>query len=239
MPDMTPTVVITRPRADAEKLAASLGKKGLHCIIEPMLSVHTLYENAKQLEYALDRKPQAILATSKHAVVALALMTEIRSIPIVAVGESTARRAANLGFESVSFAHGTAHSLLAHVANAYSPAGGTILYARGVDISTDIAATLMHNDFTIDSVVLYQANPAKELSAEFSAAISSRSVHSILFFSQNTARTYAKLVRAEGLSDAHKNIIASCMSRAIANKARSLLAWKDVRLFEKEIREAL
>ncbi len=233
------TIVITRPKADALKLADSLKRKGFRCIIEPMLLIHTLHENAKSLEYALDRVPQAILVTSKHAITALSLMTQLRNIPIVAVGQATASRAANLGFENVDFASGTAHALIAHVANKYSPANGPLLYIRGVDVSVDIAAKLMQQDFIVDSITLYQAKPTHKLSDELRNALADGIVDSVLFFSQNTLKTYARLITANSLADAHTHITAICMSRAIADKAKSLLAWKEVILFPRDIKNIL
>src|ERR1700734_3224492 len=109
---MPETVVITRPQEDAEKLAAELVKKGFNCIIEPILSIHTSYSNAESLEKALEYKPQAILATSKHAISALASLSRVRSVPIVTVGRATAMHALHLGFNIVMFANGNAKTLV-------------------------------------------------------------------------------------------------------------------------------
>lgn len=237
--DANNIVIITRPKSDALQLANSLEKKGYDCLIEPMLSVNTLFENAKPLEYALDRKPQAVLVTSKHAITAFSLMTKQRHMSIIAVGSATANRAINLGFKSVSFAQGTANSLVAHVINNYSPAAGPLLYVRGIDISTDIATRLGHNDFIVDSVTLYEAKPSKKLSQELREAIAGNKVSAILFFSQNTVRNYAKLVTASNIADAHRNITAECMSRPIAEKAKTLLPWKNVILFDRETKNIL
>lgn len=232
-------IIITRPKSDAQQLAGNLEKQGYDCLIEPMLTVNTLFENAKSLEYALDCKPQAVLVTSKHAITAFSLMTEQRHLPIIAVGQTTANRALNLGFEKVSYAQGTANSLLAHVTNNYSPAAGTLLYIRGVDISTDVASRLTQNDFMVDSVTLYQAKSSRQLSHELCAAINANKVSTILFFSQNTVKTYARLAAANHIVQAHRNITAQCMSSAIAERAKSLLSWKEVILFDKQIRNIL
>ena len=226
------TIVITRPKADARKLATTLEKKGFQCIVEPILSVRTLYENEKPIEYALDKKPQVIIVTSRHAVAALATMTGERNIPVVAVGRATADMAVNLGFRNVGFANGSANSLLAYVESYYSPKDGPLLYVRGRNISTDIAARLSHNNFMVDSVTLYQAKTARKLSAKLCEAILENSVEGIIFFSQNTLKAYAKLAIASDIAAAHNTITALCMSPKIAEKAASLLKWKKVEIFD-------
>ncbi len=230
------TLVITRPKADATKLSRRLMEKGFNCIVEPILTIRTLHENARTLEYALERKPQAILVTSKYAVDALAAMTEKRSIPIVAVGRATAEHALHLGFSQAVFARGNAHSLITYVNGNYSPENGGMIYIRGIEVSMDIAARLARNSFMVDSVTLYQAKAVKKLSETLCAAVREGRVDGVLFFSQNTAKVYADLVVAAGIAEVHDTVTALCMSRPIADKVATLLKWKVVTLFPEYLR---
>ena len=233
------TLVITRPKADAKKLSRRLMEKGFNCIVEPILSIRTLYENGRTLQYALERKPQAILVTSKYSVDALAAMTDERSIPIIAVGRATAEHALHLGFSQAVFAKGNAHSLITYVSGNYSPENGGMLYIRGIDISVDIAARLARNGFMVDSVTLYQAKAVKKLSEALCSAIREREVDGILFFSQNTVRAYADLAISGHIAEAHDTVIAMCMSRTIADKAATLLKWKEVTLFPEYLKNMI
>lgn len=236
---MPETIVITRPKADAQKLAKELIRKGFNCLVEPVLSIRTLYSNADALEYALERKPQAILATSKHAITALAHMTDIRSIPIVTVGRATADHAKKSGFRNIAFASGNAHSLIAYTESNYAPENGRILYIRGKEISVDLALRLMHNGFMVDSVTLYKTEKAKALSKKLCQAMLEKEINAVLFFSKNTAMRYAELASKNNVETAHRNITALCMSRQIADKAAELLPWKGVSLFPDYIKNSL
>lgn len=230
---MSDTIVITRPKADSRKIAKSLSRNGFNCIIEPIISIKILYENAPALEYALERKPQIILATSKHAVSALARITINRSVPILTVGRVTADHALKLGFYNVSFAGGTANNLINYVEGNYLPDNGAILYIRGVEISKDIAGNLRNSGFEVDSVTVYHAMKARKLSPALCQAVLENQVNAVMFFSQNTSDTYAKLAIGCKISEAHKSITAICLSREIAEKTSSLLNWKDVMLLDK------
>jgi len=233
------TLVITRPKEDAEKLAEALKEKGFHCIIEPVLSIKMLYRNVAALEQALTHKPQAIVATSKHAISAFAVMVRNRSIPVITVGKVTANYALSLGFKNVISANGNAKTLIAYIKKNNLPAKAPLLYIRGKDISTDIAAVLGKSDFIVESVILYKTIQANKFSARLCKAISEKKVNSVLFFSQNTVKTYAELAISSNIAVAHNQITALCMSRAIADKAASLLNWKKVILFPSYIKNAI
>lgn len=233
---MPETIVITRPRDDAEKLAADLTEKGFYCITEPILSMHTLYANTESLENALEFKPQAILATSKHAISAFAELTGVRSVPLVTVGRTTGSYALHHGFYNVVFANGTAKSLVSFISGGYSPENGRLLYIRGKDVSTDIATQLEAEKFIVDSVIVYEAKRARKLSEQLCKAITENKISSVAFYSQNTAKTYARLVKNSGIVQHHETITALCMSQAIAERVRSLLPWKEVTLFPSYLR---
>lgn len=229
---MSRTVIITRPKADARVLARSLTRKGLRCLIEPMLTIRHLHDHAPTLAYALENKPQAVMATSKHAIAAFAMMHENRSLPVVTVGKVTAEEALKAGFHNVSFASGTASDLLHYVKGNYSPDNGSLLYIRGREISTDIVTPLVNDGFSVDSVTLYHTQKTRRLSLSLRKAIQAQEVDAVMLYSQNTAVTYAKLAIAGHLKDAHRHITAVCMSNAIANKVRDLLPWRDVMLLD-------
>lgn len=225
------TLVITRPREDAKKLAARLKEKDFNCIIEPVLSIKTLHRNAPALERALQHKPQAILVTSKHAISAFATMTKNHNFPLICVGQITAEHARKLGFKNITSANGTAKALITYTEKHYLPARGPMLYIRGQDISTDIAGRLEESGFMVESVILYKAVQAKKLSKRLCKAIIDNKVNAIAFYSENTARTYAQLTTDAELEKPHQHITALCMSKAIADTTKKMLKWKKVTLF--------
>ncbi|HEU5046293.1 MAG TPA: uroporphyrinogen-III synthase [Rickettsiales bacterium] len=230
---MSRSLVITRPKADAKALARTLEKQGFPCLIEPMFSIRRLWDHAASLTHALERKPQVIIATSKHAITAFAAMHENRSVPVVTVGKVTAEEALKAGFYNVSFASGTAIDLLHYIKSNYTPDNGSLLYIRGREISTDLVTPLVNDGFDIDSVILYYTQKMRRFSPTLRKAIQLQQVDAVMFFSQNTVSTYAKLAMAGEVAEAHNNIAALCLSEAIAEKASKLLPWCEVTLFDR------
>jgi len=220
-------IVITRPKPDADKLAALMSEQGFACLVEPLMEVAPEFRNAGSLEAALGNNPQAILVTSKNAVLAFARMSDIRNIRLIAVGKATADYAMQCGFSNIEFAGGTADALILYIRENCQASLGNLLYLRGYDITLDIAMILGGKGFVVDSVMLYRAKPIADISGKLFDAIKQKRVDGVVLFSQNTAKLYVKLIQKSGLSEFQQNITAICISKAVAERAE-LLGWKNI-----------
>ena len=98
--------LVTRPREEAETLAAALAARGVDALIEPLLTVE--FGTAATPDLA---GVQAILCTSANGVRALARASSERRLPLFVVGDATAARARSQGFTSVESAGGSATDL--------------------------------------------------------------------------------------------------------------------------------
>src|SRR5260370_9667428 len=99
--------LVTRPRAEAEGLAAALAARGITAIVEPLLEIY--YRDAPSPDLA---GVQAILCTSANGVRALARLSNERAVPLLAVGEASAARARDHRFTRIESARGTVGDLL-------------------------------------------------------------------------------------------------------------------------------
>ncbi|MGA8551727.1 MAG: uroporphyrinogen-III synthase, partial [Stellaceae bacterium] len=97
--------LVTRPREEAEALAAALAAHGVAALIEPLMEVH-FHAAAPDLAGV-----QAILCTSVNGVRAFARASSERRLPLLAVGEATAGRARAEGFAAIASAGGDAADL--------------------------------------------------------------------------------------------------------------------------------
>jgi uroporphyrinogen-III synthase len=228
-PAMTPRdatvrrrALVTRPRAEAEALAAALARRGVEAVIEPLLAVD--FRAAEPLDLA---GVQAVLCTSANGVRALARASAERGLPLLAVGETTAAAARRAGFAAVASAAGDAAALARLAAARLDPRAGRLLHVAGSAVAGDLAGTLAGHGFTVARAVLYDARPATALSEQTRQALSDGEIDLALFFSPRTAATFVDLATAAGPGPRRgcAGVVAVSISQA-ADRALAALAWR-------------
>jgi len=231
-PDDDPAVfmmraLITRPRDEAEALAALLARRGIAVIVEPMIEIIDRQAALPDLGGV-----QAILCTSANGVRTLARASGERELPIFAVGDATAREAHAAGFRAVDSAGGNVDDLTRLVGQRLRPSGGKLLHVAGSDVAGDLAAALGSAGFTVERIVLYGARAAAALSSATSRAIGGGEIDLALFFSPRTAAIFARLVEAAGVG------AGLAASRAISISAAADAALENLPFRERAIAAA-
>jgi uroporphyrinogen-III synthase len=214
--------LVTRPRAEAEALAAALARRGVEAVIEPLISIDFRSDEALDLAGA-----QAVLCTSANGVRALARASAERGLPLFAVGEATAAAARRAGFAAVESAAGDAAALAALAAVRLDPHAGSLLHVAGSAVAGDLAGTLAGHGFTVVRAVLYDARPATALSEETRQALSCGGIDLALFFSPRTAAIFVDLTIAAGPGPCRgcAGAVAVSISQA-ADRALAALDWR-------------
>jgi uroporphyrinogen-III synthase len=225
--------LVTRPRAEAEGLAAALAARGVEAIIEPMMQVQFLTAASPDLAGV-----QAVLCTSANGVRALAGVTDERMLPILAVGDATASRARAEGFATVESAGGAVADLVWLAVQRLRPQDGRLLHVAGNVVAGDLVAELRENGFAIDRIVLYEAQPIAMLSEVTLGALRSASIDFALFFSPRTAAIFTRLANAAAAAKCCAKITALSISAA-ADAALAGLPWLDRRTAETPNQPAL
>jgi len=98
-------LLVTRPEPDASRQAEKLRELGHEPILAPLMTIETISGVPLHLDQA-----QALIVTSRNALRAIAArpeLNEARDFPLYAVGEATAREAAELGFPTIVAGPGT------------------------------------------------------------------------------------------------------------------------------------
>ena len=80
------TLLITRPRQEAQRIADMLAASGFASFTEPLLRIEHL-KNSMSLHPPL----QAILTTSSHALKTLGTLPEAGSLPLFVVGSASGK----------------------------------------------------------------------------------------------------------------------------------------------------
>jgi uroporphyrinogen-III synthase len=227
-------ILVTRPRDDAEAFAARLRALGYTTIIEPLIDIEFLDGPPIDLTGV-----QALVFTSANGARAAARRTRERSIPVVAVGPSTAEQARALGFASVSQSDGEGvEGLSRYVRAMLDPSGGVLVHATGTVTAGDLKASLAPAGFAVRTERLYEARAADRLSGALCAELAAGAVDTVTFFSPRTAALFAALADAEGLAPACRGITALALSGAVANALISL-PFREVRVAGQTNAEAM
>src|SRR6266851_2640859 len=178
----TTCALVTRPREEAESLAAALAARGVVAVLEPMMEVHYRANPAPDLAGV-----QALLCTSANGARALARIIGERDLPLFAVGDATAARARAEGFTDVASAGGSIADLVRLAVMRLRPQDGRLLHIAGEIVAGDLAGALRARGFTIERSVLYHTRPAAALSPSAVHALRSGMIDFALFFSPRTA----------------------------------------------------
>lgn len=213
-------ILITRPRIDAEPLAATLAGHGIDSLIEPLMEAQTV--PAAKVDLA---GVQALVATSANGVRAFAAIERRRDLPVCAVGEATATAARGVGFAQVEVAGGDVDALAAMIIASRDPSRGILLHIAGTVSAGDLTGALAGAGFTCRRAVLYRMEPASALSAAAKRALVARALSGVALYSPRTGRIFADLLAAAALAPACRSLTAYCLSAAVADQVAPL-PWK-------------
>ena len=172
---------------------------------------------------------QAVLLTSANGARALARATRRRDLPVLAIGDATARAAQAAGFQRVVSAGGDVGDLARLAAARCTPAAGALLHVSGREAAGDLAGRLAEAGFEVRRAVLYRAEPAAALSPGLCAQLAAGGIDAALFLSPRTARSFVTLVEPATLGASCRRIVALCLSPAVAD-ALSAVSWQSVRV---------
>jgi uroporphyrinogen-III synthase len=225
--------LVTRPREEAESLAAALAARGVGAVIEPMLQVH--FHSARSPDLT---GVQAVLCTSANGVRALARLSDQRRVPLFAVGDATASRARAEGFATVENAGGAVYDLARFAAERLRPQDGPLLHVAGDVVAGDLAGALRAEGFAIERSALYEARPVAMLSESAIGAMRAGSIDFALFFSPRTAAIFVGLAGNAAVARCCEKITAVSISAA-ADAALADVSWADRRIAEMPSQAAL
>ncbi len=226
-------LMITRPRQDAEEVAARLSELDIQSMIEPMLEIR--FEPAEPPD--LDAV-QAVLLTSRNGARALAGATERRDKPVFAVGDSTARELVDAGFAQTKSAKGDVGDLAILVAETLDPADGPLLHVAGSHRAGDLSGMLKADGFDVRRSVLYRSETAGGFSEEARHALKDGPLDGVLFYSPRSAAAFVDLTEAEDLAEGCRRLTAFCLSAAVGD-AVNTLPWRQVAVAPRPTQESL
>lgn len=178
---MPPCLVLTRPCAQAKEFAAQARAQGWtgEVLIAPLMDIRLHALPAAALDGGA-----TLIATSRHAVAALARGTARRDLPLWAVGPGTAQAARKAGFVCVHEAGGDARALMRDMQAAGSQ--GPFLHLRGAHVAADIVAELRALGHQAQGLIVYSQD-ARPLQAQARARLQAGGSFVLSAFSPRSA----------------------------------------------------
>ncbi len=158
--------------------------------------------------------------------------------PVFAVATATATAATEAGFTCVYDAGGDAKDLARLIADKASPRDGTLVLPTAQAQGGDLAASLRRLGFRVLRRVAYRVVAAETFPVPAAASLAAREVAAVLFFSGETSRHFAKLLRAANLVDAIRDVEAVSISERAAMALRSL-PWRRIQVAPKSNQDAM
>jgi len=208
-------LIVTRPEPDASRTARALIRLGHEAILSPMLDI--LMDRHAKIP---TRSYQAVLVTSSNAVRALA-GRPVRPVtvdaPLFAVGDQTALEAKRSGFLAARSAGGDIDDLFALVVAELHPKRGPLLYAAGEEQAGDLAGRLAEHGFSVETAIVYRAEPRARLAGVAEAALKAGTVDGVTFYSRRSAAAFALALRAGSLAPLDNRVVCFCISRSTAD----------------------
>jgi uroporphyrinogen-III synthase len=201
--------LVTRPRAEAEALAALLARRGIETVVEPLIEIAASGAALPDLA-----RVQAVLCTSANGARALARASAERGVPVFAVGDATARAARAEGFCHVESAGGDVEDLAYLARRRLRPEGGRLLHIAGSEVAGDLATLLAADGFAVDRMMLYEARAVGALSPATAKLIVGGGFAFALFFSPRTAAIFTRLAEAAAVTGGLHPTIAVSISAA-------------------------
>lgn len=166
-------VAVTRPEPQASGTARRLAEAGYVPVLAPLLAAVATGDPGAGDGIG------TIALTSRTAAMALAAYPALHGVPVVAVGDATAKEAREAGFRAVVSGGGDVTTLLAALAGAPEP----IVHMAGAEQIGDLVEHLLARNQIATRRTLYRMEPVALPSVAPLAAV--------LIYSPRTARLFA------------------------------------------------
>lgn len=197
-----PSVLVTRPRAAAERFTADLVKEfpALQVVVSPIMAIIPIGSLPDLGQY------QGVIFTSSNAVEQFSAARQLDGYPCFCVGDATAKAAQHLGFKVIS-AGGNSRDLVSLIADL--PDTGPLVHVRGVHSKGDVAENLSKLGRSCDTAIVYD-QIEQRLNQKAQRLMARNSTIIIPIFSPRSAQLLIKQMQPSE----HSHIVA--ISRAAA-----------------------
>ncbi len=228
---MKQSILITRPKDQAQRIAQHLEKSGFHVFIEPTFSVQKIdLKNYFLTKNFANKKIQAIILTSGNAAEvafeAIDFLGFKKDLKIFAVGKKTAEIFADNGFKNIVVSErNSAEDLKNLILNdrelSNKKSEEILLYFCGEIITLDFKFQLENQGFEVEKIPSYKIIEEENFSENFLDRIKESHFDFVLLYSKNSARHFCELVKKYNLLEYFQDSKILCLSEKILSSLRN------------------
>ena len=188
-----PPMLVTRPEAQAAKIAGTLASQGWAPVCCPLLTFRAL---PAMPDYA---RARGLVFTSANGVRAAQAPGRARDLPVYCVGAATAETARAAGFRDLRIGDGDAAALARRILDDQrhdqrgGRAAGPILHLRATHGTGRLAEALAAGGMELIAAPVYEMIAARALNPETRAALAGGNPVAAMFYSPRTARIFGRI----------------------------------------------
>lgn len=208
-------VLVTRPLPDAGHTADKLAELGLEPVLLPLTRIEPVQPEIPPQEASFG----AVAVTSANAVrhAPFALLKQIASVPVFAVGRKTGRAARQAGLRVADEDAGDAAILLERIVAAV-PSGTRVLLLCGRVRRGILEPELTRAGLGVTVVATYDTLPSPPSAREFEAALGGTPIDAVLLYSAFAAEIAVSISEDALFSDASYFAISARVAKVLPEK---------------------
>ena len=173
---------------------------------------------------------RGIIFTSSNAIKFLDIKNIDKKTICFCVGSATEKKARSVGFQNIFAADGNVDNLKELILQNFNSSEGKLIYISGETVSSNLDQDLISNDYVIERVINYRANPIEKYDEDFIKKLKLKMPEITYIYSQNSAINFLKMIKNYQLETLWMNTNLMC----IGEKTSSILneiKWKKIFLF--------
>ena len=213
--------LITRPKPDADHLAKRLEQLGHTSWLSPVMKL-----DWRKVKPPAPNEIAGLVITSRNAIRSLEKWHDLApytSLPLFAVGKTSAIAARRRGFKTVYEAAGRAETLVPLIKTHLKTKTNLPLYhPSGKQKAFDLVSALQDVGVELIEQCVYETIRINRLAPAVIKGLNASTIDGVLLLSPRTASLFADLVRANKLEHCLLDIACLCLSQNVASKIDSL-----------------
>ena len=218
-------ILLTRPLDDSKELIlkfTSMKHKVSHL---PLLQIKKI--KTQEIDFS---QFKGVIFTSANSLKNLNISNIDKKIICFCVGLATERKAKELGFQNIFCAEGNVNNLKELILQNFDPKIGPMAYISGEIVSYNLDKDLISENYMVKRVKNYTAIPNENLDHNFLINIKSSVPDVVFIYSENSARTFYKIIKKYNLDSIWMETNLMCMGEK-ASSALNDIKWKKIFLF--------